>query len=123
MQRSVTPATKLIDRSGAHHAWRMHLTTWILLILSPVALGLFVWLAGKDHAVVVDALARPYVALPLGFLVLISIWHMVLGMRTILEDYVRRPATFRALSGLSILFGVTVFAASAWALVQISLGL
>jgi succinate dehydrogenase / fumarate reductase, membrane anchor subunit len=112
-----TPAS----REGAHHAWRMHLTTWSLLIGTLPALLLFVWLAGKDHATVVTALRNPFVALPLAFLALIGIWHMLLGMRTILEDYIHGRWAFRLLSGLSILFGLCVFTAIAFALTQLLL--
>jgi succinate dehydrogenase / fumarate reductase, membrane anchor subunit len=123
MQRAVSPAPIRPNRSGAFHAWRMHLTTWILLVLSPLGLGLFVWLAGKPHSVVIDALERPYVALPLAFIIFISVWHMALGMRTIIEDYIRRPATLAALLGLNTLFAVVVMVTCVWSLVQRMIGL
>jgi succinate dehydrogenase / fumarate reductase, membrane anchor subunit len=123
MQRAVTPPRNRPDRRGAHHAWRMHLSTWILLILAPLGLGLFVWLAGKPHSVVIDALERPYVALPLAFILFISVWHMALGMRTIIEDYIRRPATLMLLLGLNTVFAVAVVVVVVWSLVQRMLGL
>jgi succinate dehydrogenase / fumarate reductase, membrane anchor subunit len=117
------PHTVTPTRQGANHVWRLHVTSAALLVLVPLALGLFIWLAGKDHATVAAALARPYISAPLGLLAVMGTWHMALGMRTIIEDYIRKPATLRLLLGLNILFSSLVLLGCLAALSKLTFGI
>jgi succinate dehydrogenase / fumarate reductase, membrane anchor subunit len=71
-------------KSGTQHAWAMR-------ALVPLTIA-FVWiilhLVGKDYASVRDTLGRPLSAIIVLLFIGTSIYHMMLGMRTIIEDYV-----------------------------------
>ena len=87
-----TPAAKVrylgSAHSGTEHAWRMRLTS---LALVPLTIG-FVWLmlmaVGKDHGTVRAILGQPVAAILLLMFVPTSVYHMMIGMQTIIEDYV-----------------------------------
>lgn len=75
-------------KSGAHHWW--------LQRVSAVALvPLLVWLvasllahAGDDHQALARWLSQPAVAVTMAVLLVALFWHMKLGLRVIVEDYV-----------------------------------
>ena len=79
------------DRTGARAFRQSRLTALALILLVPYALWVFASLAGREFATVKLVLAQPFNALALLALVVIGVWHMWLGMREILEDYVRKP--------------------------------
>jgi len=75
-------------KSGTHEAWHMRLTS---LALVPLTIA-FVWIVlsvvGKDYNTVVKALGSPAIAILMLLFLLTSVYHMMLGMRTIIEDYI-----------------------------------
>lgn len=75
-------------KSGVGHARTMQLTS---LGLMPLTIG-FVWillsLIGKDYAAVRAGVGHYVPAFVLLLFTGISIYHMQLGMRTIIEDYI-----------------------------------
>lgn len=115
-QRKTAP-----NRAGARAFWQSRVTAIVLAVLVPYGLFVILRIAGRDLAFVQHSLSRPWIALPLLALILAGVWHMWLGMREILEDYVKRPALG------SFLFANTVFAllvalVAAGAMVSIWLG-
>ncbi len=100
-------------RTGTTEAWLMHLTS---LALIPLSLG-FVWLAldllHMDYNGVRSTLARPFPAILLLAFILAGVFHMELGMRSIIVDYIHGRARswtllantcFCALLGLACLY-------------------
>lgn len=75
-------------KSGTHHVWHMRLTSFALV---PLTIG-FVWiilsLVGKDYNTVRTALGSPAIAIVMLLFLLTGVYHMMLGMQTIIEDYV-----------------------------------
>ena len=75
-------------RSGTTGAAHMRLTS---LVLVPLTVG-FVWLVlslvGKPYDAALRTLSQPLPAILLLLFILASVYHMHLGMRTIVEDYV-----------------------------------
>ena len=75
-------------RSGTGHLAAMRLTS---LALVPLTIG-FVWvvlsLVGKSYDEAHAYMARPAPAIVMLLLLVAGIYHMQLGMRTIIEDYV-----------------------------------
>ena len=79
-------------KSGTHHVWHMRLTS---LALVPLTIG-FVWiilsLVGKDYNTVRAALGSPAIAIIMLLFLLAGIYHMMLGMQTVIEDYIHGHA-------------------------------
>lgn len=75
-------------RSGTQHAWRMRVTSLALLPLSIAFVWIVLGLVGKDHAAARAALGQPFTAIVMLLFVPTAVYHMMLGMQTIIEDYV-----------------------------------
>ena len=74
-------------RFGVEEAFAMRLTS---LALVPLTIG-FVWLMlslmSKDYNAVREALGHPIPALVVLLFILVGVYHMQLGMRSIISDY------------------------------------
>ncbi len=75
-------------RSGVTASWHMKLTSLALLPLTIGFVFLVLSLVGRSYAEVHATLSHPLPALLLLLFVGAGIYHMQLGMRTIIEDYV-----------------------------------
>jgi succinate dehydrogenase / fumarate reductase, membrane anchor subunit len=75
-------------RSGTRAVWLMRVTSAALV---PLTIG-FVWLVlsvvGKDYKTARDMMSAPLAAIVMLLFVGASAWHMKLGMKVIIEDYV-----------------------------------
>ncbi|MDB5570779.1 MAG: succinate dehydrogenase, hydrophobic rane anchor protein [Hyphomicrobiales bacterium] len=75
-------------RSGTHHAWMMRVTSLALIPLTIAFVWIVLSLVGKDYGAVRAMLGRPLPAILMLLFVPTGVYHMMLGMRTIIEDYV-----------------------------------
>lgn len=75
-------------RTGTDDFFKDRIRSVFLLFLTPYVVGVGLWLFGRSHAQVVEGLSSPFVSLPLGIYILLTILHMRLGMQTIVEDYI-----------------------------------
>jgi len=75
-------------KEGAGHWWAQRLTSAFLVPL--VLWGAFsvAMLGDLSHAGLVAWLQKPLVSAPLIALLLVVFWHLELGLRVIIEDYV-----------------------------------
>ncbi len=98
-------------KSGVEHFWHQRLTAAALV---PLTLW-FVWIvaryAGAPHVDVVAALGHPINAALMLLFVVAGLYHMALGLRVVVEDYITAKG-----SKLALLFFVN-FAAFAIAMV------
>ena len=74
--------------SGTTGAWHMRLTSLALLPLTIAFVILVLDLVGKSFSEVHATLSHPFPALILLLFIGTGIYHMQLGMRTIVEDYI-----------------------------------
>lgn len=109
-------------REGTDHFWRQRLTAVANVPLILFFVGLVVSLNGASYAEVRETLANPLVAL-LTILVLASaLYHMKLGMQSIIEDYVHGEGLKVVLVMFNIFFPIVIGAVSLFALLKIAFG-
>lgn len=77
-------------KSGVHHFWWQRVTAIALL---PLTIW-FVWAvarhAGAPYVEVVDFLHNPFNAALMLLFVFAGLYHMVLGVQVVIEDYIQR---------------------------------
>ena len=75
-------------REGTGNFWRIRVTSIALIPLSMFVVGWVLSLRGAGPAEVRASLGNPLVALAVALFLIISLDHMRLGMKEIIEDYV-----------------------------------
>ena len=108
--------------SGTTGSWHMRLTSVALVPLSIGFVLLVIVLLGHSYAQVHATLSHPLPALLMLLFIGASVYHMQLGMRTIIEDYVHGElvkdwcltanAFFSIVVGLACVFAVCKLAFS-----------
>lgn len=121
-QKTFRNRVKVSERHGAGE-W----TAERLSALALAPLGLWgAWagfeLAGGGYAGALAWLAQPVNSTLLVLTLLVSFWHMNMGFKVIVEDYIHRPATRGLLLGLSGLLCLVLSAASVFFIVRMALG-
>ena len=79
-------------RSGVREDWLMRLTSAALVPLTIAFVWLILSLLSKDYNGVRAELSHPFPALLVMLFVLAGIYHMQLGMRSIIVDYIHGRA-------------------------------
>jgi succinate dehydrogenase / fumarate reductase membrane anchor subunit len=109
-------------KSGTEHWWHQRVTSVALLPLSLFVVVLMASLIGADHAAVVARIGHPVVATGLILTLGAVAWHMQLGMRVIIEDYVHGPGWKVAALIANACLAVVIAAAGTFAVLTISFG-
>ena len=108
-------------RSGTRHMWHMRLTSAALVPLTIAFVWLLLSLVGKDYNQLRAALSSPVAALTLLLFIGASIYHMQLGMQTIIEDYVHGERMKTAALAGNLFFAIAVGAGCIFAVLRLSL--
>ncbi len=95
-------------KSGTKHAWHMRITSVALLPLTIAFVWIVLTLVGKDYNTVRSTLGAPLPAIIMLLFLLTSVYHMKLGMQTVIEDYVHgaHAKTWSLLCNLFFSFAV-----------------
>jgi len=109
-------------RSGTKHFWHQRLTSVALIPLTIGAVFVVIGLLGRNHAAVVQILGSSPVAIGMLLFVLVSIYHMWLGMQVIIEDYVHGQILRPLLVMANTFFTIAVGLAAAYAILKLSFG-
>lgn len=109
-------------KEGADHFWRQRVTAVSNLVLVIVVLISSFRLIGADHATVKAALKSPLVSLPLLLLIVSGVYHMRLGMQTIIEDYIRAEGPKVIWLMLNTFFAIAVGLTSVVAVLKLFFG-
>lgn len=94
----------------------MRITSIALVPLSIAFIAIVLSLVGKDYAQARALLGQPIVAIVLLLFILAGVFHMKLGMQSIIDDYVHEPhlkewslianLAFSACIGLACIFAI-----------------
>ena len=77
-------------KSGVHHWLSQRISAVVLLFLIPWLLYALIRNAGGSHAEAVAFIAQPWNATLLILSVLVLLYHGMLGLQVVIEDYVHR---------------------------------
>lgn len=103
-------------KSGVAHFWHQRLSAAALV---PLTIW-FVWsvarYAGAPYAEVIEFFHNPFNAAAMLLFVLAGLYHMVLGLQVVVEDYIQREATRL---GLLLLVNFAAFAAGVTAVIAV----
>ncbi len=107
------------SRAGTEHYIRQRVSALALLVLVPwfVFSGLVAMKGG--YASAAEWLAHPFHAILIVLTLGAAIYHMRLGMQTVIEDYIARTSTRQALLILSTFFSIGLFVATALSVLNI----
>jgi succinate dehydrogenase / fumarate reductase, membrane anchor subunit len=109
-------------KEGTDHFWKQRVTAVSNILLVLFLAGLMVSIAGADYAVVKKTLQKPAIAIALLLLVLSGVYHMRLGMQTIIEDYVHGEVGKLLCLMLNAFFAITVALTCIFAVMKLSFG-
>ncbi len=109
--------------AGTKHFWHQRLTSVALVPLTIGAVILVLSLMGRNHAAVVQILGSTAVAIGLLLFVLVSAYHMWLGMQVIIEDYVHDELPKIAMLMGNTFFSCAVALTAVFAILKLSFGL
>jgi succinate dehydrogenase / fumarate reductase membrane anchor subunit len=107
-------------KEGTEHFWRQRLTAVSnvpLMIFFVIFLMIY---AGAPYAVVVHALANPFVAVVMVLMIVSAVFHMRIGMQVIIEDYVHAEFIKVACLMLNTFFAIAVAGLSLFAILKIA---
>jgi succinate dehydrogenase / fumarate reductase membrane anchor subunit len=106
--------------AGTGNFWIQRLTAMVNVPLVLFLLVLLLTRMGADYVTARSSIANPLVAVPLLLLILSGVWHMCVGMQSIIEDYVHGPGAKVVMLILNILFSATIAVACLYAVLKIS---
>ena len=108
------------SHSGTGHFWRQRVTAAAL-----VPLGLWfgftvLGLAGSGEVAAVSYLAHPWNALLMGGFVTTMLYHMSLGLRVIIDDYVHSAGMKISLLLLNLIVAFAIWVVCLFAIIRIA---
>lgn len=78
-------------KSGVHHWFAQRVSAVLLIFLVAWMVYAAFALAGADHAAAQDFLAQPLNASLAVLLIVALLYHAMLGLQVVIEDYVHQP--------------------------------
>lgn len=107
-------------RSGTEDAWHMRVTSILLVPLSIAFVAIVLSLLGKDYAEARSELGRPFPAIVMLLFVLAGLFHMKLGMASIIDDYVQEAHLKEWALIANLAFAVCIGLACIYAVLKLS---
>ena len=104
-------------KDGTQHFWHQRLTAMANVVLISFFVFTLVVLNGADWAQTVAYLSHPLVAIVMVMVLGAGIYHMKLGMQTVIEDYVHGGAG-KALLIANTFFAIAIAAACVFAVLR-----
>ena len=107
-------------KEGTDHFWRQRMTAVANLILAPMFVALVVSMIGADYGIVRRVLGHPVVAIGMILFIGAGLYHMRLGMQTIIEDYVHGEGRKIVCLMLNTFFVIVVGVVAVFSLLKLS---
>ena len=107
-------------RTGTEHHWQMTLSSYALLILTPLFLIAWGPMLGESHEAVLAHFARPFPAIVTGLMIVVGFQHFRQGVQTAIEDY-SEGTTRHLLIVATTCLSYAAMAAGLFALVRLAL--
>ena len=108
-------------KSGTAHAWTMRVTSVALVPLSIAFVAIVLSLLGKDYAAVRAVLGHPLPAILMLLFILSGVFHMKLGMQSIIDDYVHAAELKEWALIANLFFSVCIGLTCIYAVLKLSL--
>lgn len=125
MTGTQTPLSRVEGLGAAHsgtgHFWRQRVSAVALIPLSAWLVYAVVTLAGVDREVALAFFHQPVNAVAMALFVIAALYHSVLGLQVVIEDYVHTEGWKIALLLFNQLAAWILGALSLFALVKIAL--
>ncbi|HEX9158898.1 MAG TPA: succinate dehydrogenase, hydrophobic membrane anchor protein [Rhizomicrobium sp.] len=125
MTGTQTPLSRVEGLGAAHsgtgHFWRQRVSAVALIPLSAWLVYAVVTLAGVDREVALAFFHQPVNAVAMALFVIAALYHSVLGLQVVIEDYVHTEGWKIALLLFNQLVAWILGALSLFALVKIAL--
>jgi succinate dehydrogenase / fumarate reductase membrane anchor subunit len=108
-------------KAGVHHWWLQRLTSIALVPLTVWFVVSLLSLPSFEHVTVITWIAQSWTALLLVLFILVATWHSQLGLRVVVEDYVRGGSKTLTLVLITFIHAV-VAAAGIFAVLKVAFG-
>ena len=122
MDKAFSKGVKVSEQHGAGEWTAERLSSLALVPLAIWALWSAVQLAGGGYDGALAWFANRINAGLLTLTLLASIWHMNMGLKVIVDDYIHRPGSRGLLLGLNSLFCLVLAAGCVFFIVRLALG-
>ncbi len=109
-------------KSGTDHFWEQRLTSIALVPLTVAGIVIVIALVGRNHAAVVQILGSPWVAIAMLLFIFATVYHMKLGLQSVLEDYVHGKGLKTALLIGNTFLCAVLWLACTYAILKLSFG-
>ena len=109
-------------KSGTDHFWMQRVTAIANVPLLIFFMGFIIAHLGAPRAAVVASLHNPVVAILLALAFVSVLWHMRLGLQTVIEDYVHGTAAKFVALLFNTFYTVALGVAALYAILKLSLG-
>lgn len=120
--KSFVKGVKVSERHGAGEWVQERLSSLILVPLTLWGLWSAFVLAGAGYDGALAWFRSPVNAVLLAVTLLVSVWHMNMGLKVIVDDYIHKPGSRGALLGLIGLLCLLLAAAGVFFIVRLALG-
>jgi len=122
LDKAFRKGVKVSERHGAGEWTAERLSSLILIPLTLWGLWGAWTVAGAGYDGALAWLARPLNAALLAAVLLIGLWHMRMGLKVVVDDYIHRPASRTALLGLIALLSLSLATAGVFFIVRLAVG-
>ena len=113
---------KVSERHGAGEWTAERLSSLILVPLTLWGLWSGYMMSGVGYDAALDWFRSPVNAVLLAVTLLVSLWHLQMGLKVIVDDYIHKPGSRTAILGLIGLLCVLLAAAGVFFIVRLALG-